>query len=58
MPLGLGGRPIATVTGSAIKETPCERCGHTYFYLLTRSLRGYTGRSPVFTRPFEAALDT
>jgi len=38
MPIGFGGQQIATLTRSAIKETPCESCGQTYFYLLTRSL--------------------
>src|SRR5262249_20880941 len=33
---GLGGRHIATITRSAIKETCCESCGGVYFYQLTR----------------------
>jgi hypothetical protein len=33
------GHHVATVTRCAIKETPCESCGHSYFYLLTRSVK-------------------
>jgi len=38
MQLGSGGRQLATLTGKTIKATPCEGCGHTYYYLLARTL--------------------